>query len=271
MTALARGSDNSAPIETPTTPRSPGRVNPHFCPAPDEVRSKWTLLASTPYEHPRTVVVLCGWRAPLAALKSVRAHLRTLMPGTRVIPIAFPRASSMREADHATRQVLDARQLADTPLDIVAISMGGLIARALAAGLFGTPTPIHSLFTFATPHRGAVLAKYIRPDSAARDMRPGSPFLRDLDAALPGATFHLTPYGYKRDWWVGCDNTAPPGYTPLWLDPPDIRGRIFSHFMITTERRIILDVALRLRGLPALSRHPSDHAASITSAALPVP
>lgn len=253
MTALALGTNNSSPSKARNAQRCRARVNPAFCPTPEELDAQWAQLAATPYEHPRPVVVLCGWRAPLAALKSLRANLRALMPGTRVLPIAFPRASSMQEADRATRNVLEARNLADTPLDVVALSMGGLVARALAAGTFAAPIQIVNLFTFATPHRGAVLAKYIRPDAAARDMRPGSAFLQDLDAALDRAAFNLTPYGYLRDWWVGCENTAPPGHTPIWLDPLGLRGRTLSHFMITTERRIILDVALRLRGLPPLS------------------
>lgn len=250
---MALAANNSARRNDRDPPRPRCLVNPAFNPVPVELDAKWAQLAATPHEHPRTVVVLCGWRAPLAALRSVRANLKQLMPGTRVVPIAFPQASSMEHADTATRSVLAARGLNDTPVDVVAISMGGLIARALAAGTFGTPFRIVNLFTFATPHRGAVLAKIVRPDSAARDMRPGSPFLRDLDASLDRATFDLTPYGYLRDWWVGCENTAPPGRTPMWLDPLGFRGRIFSHFMITTERRIILDVALRLRGVPPIS------------------
>lgn len=251
MTALALASTNSGGRDAP---RSRGVVNPAFCPTADEVQAKWAQLAATPHEHPRTVVVVCGWRAPLAALRTVRASLKQLMPGTRVVPIAFAQASSMAHADAATRKVLDARGLTDAPIEVVAISMGGLVARALAAGTFARPVPIVNLFTFATPHRGAVLAKLIRPDAAARDMRPGSAFLRDLDSALDRASFELTPYGYLRDWWVGCENTAPPGRTPHWLDPQGFRGRLLSHFMITTERRIILDVALRLRGLSALSQ-----------------
>lgn len=254
MTALALGTNNSARRDDRNAQRSRGRVNPAFCPTPEELEAKWAQLAAAPHEHPRTVVVLCGWRAPLAALRTVRSHLKQLMPGTPVVPIAFAQASSMQQADAATRKALAARGLSDTPIDVVAISMGGLIARALAAGTFGTPVPIVNLFTFATPHRGAVLAKVVRPDSAARDMRPGSAFLRDLDGVLDRATFDLTPYGYLRDWWVGCENTAPPGRTPMWLDPLGFRGRLFSHFMITTEPRIILDVALRLRGMPALSK-----------------
>lgn len=252
MTALTLTTTNPA-SPTNAAQQSRARVNPAFCPTPEEIDAKWAALAATPYEHPRTVIVLCGWRAPLAALKSVRANLKQLMPGTRVVPIAFPKASSMKQADEATRSILIARGLNDTPIDVVAISMGGLIARSLGAGTFGAPIQITNLFTFATPHRGAVLARYVRPDSAARDMRPGSTFLRELDVALDRATFDLTPYGYLRDWWVGCENTAPPGRLPHWLDPLGARGRLFSHFMITTERRIILDVALRLRGMPSIS------------------
>ena len=265
MPVRIRAQSDEEAARVATTNTNPRR-NPAFDPSPELVDAKWHELTATLFVNPRPLVVLCGWRAPLAALKTIRTNLRVLLPGTRVIPIAFPTASSMQAAVATTREALATHESTRDnakPIDIVALSMGGLVARALACDAFNdlanpqasitAPVKINSLYTIATPHQGAILAKFVRPDAAASAMRPGSLFLRTLDNALPNATFSITPYGYLRDWWVGCHNTAPIGRVPLWLDPPTTRGRLFSHFLISTERRIILDIALRLRGLAPIA------------------
>ena len=129
------------------------------------------------------------------------------------------------------------------------LSMGGVLARGLAAGLFGPPpVRIARFFTLATPHRGAVLARIVRPDSAARDLRPGSRYLTELDAAWPSFTAETVSYALLRDWWVGATRAAPPGMHPRWLDPIGLWARSFSHFAINFDRRVLLAGALRLRG-----------------------
>jgi triacylglycerol lipase len=63
--------------------------------------------------------------------------------------------------------------------DIVGFSMGGLIARYYIQRLGGLGR-VRRFITIAAPHRGTWTA-YLRNNPGARDMRPGSPFLMDLD------------------------------------------------------------------------------------------
>jgi hypothetical protein len=256
--AAAHGAqaERAAQAEPGTRGPALGRRNPLFDPAPEHVRDTWAHLAATPSPAARVVVVVCGWRAPLASIKLLRRNLRTLMPGARVVPVGFPRASSVEQAGQEAMAALERAGVAGEPVDVVAVSMGGLVARALAAGVIDgvAPLRVERLLTLATPHRGAVLARFVRPDAAAAAMRPGSAFLSRLDEHLGRAAYELTPYALLRDWWVGSANTAPPGRTPIWIDGASRGARMFAHFMVSNDERIVLDCALRLRGMTPMSR-----------------
>lgn len=102
---------------------------------------------------------------------------------------------------------------------------------------------IRNLFTIATPHRGARLAKYIAPDAAAKSMRPGCPFLDALDQSNPANPYKLTCYARTRDWWVGHNNTAPPDTTPIIYKAPLFT---FSHLCVSMDKRIAADIAEKL-------------------------
>ena len=141
-------------------------------------------------------------------------------------------------------------------VDLVAHSMGGLVARAAAmGGVFGQSRGtkrlrIARLFTLATPHLGAKLARRIAPDRTARDMKPGSSFLHTLDDALMDAPYELICYARLRDSWVGATRTAPEGHGVRWVNGT----RAVGHLTITQDRRIIMDIAKRLRGESGLLR-----------------
>ena len=67
-----------------------------------------------------------------------------------------------------------------TSVHLVGHSLGGLVVRDAAQhrGLAGLA---RTVVTIATPHAGATLARFV-PGPAARQMRPGSTFLAELDA-----------------------------------------------------------------------------------------
>jgi triacylglycerol lipase len=62
--------------------------------------------------------------------------------------------------------------------DLVGHSMGGMVARAYVQR-HGGRERVRRLVTLAAPHHGSLLA-WCWPGRGARDLRPGSPFLRDL-------------------------------------------------------------------------------------------
>lgn len=198
----------------------------------------------------RPLLVLSGWRAPPIAAWSLARTLRPLGGGgPPVVHLSFMLRNDLGSMASLVRRRVHERLGADAAggIDVVGVSMGGLVARAaaIAEGKGGAPpVRIARLFTLATPHRGAKLARYIAPDAAARAMRPGSEALRQLDEHLAMTVPSLTCYARLHDTWVGATNTAPPGHEPIWLDGP----RVGAHHLISLDRRIVLDVALRLAG-----------------------
>lgn len=203
----------------------------------------------------RPVVVLAGWRAWAMMPRGIARDLRRLTGATEqcFLPIAFPLGSDITAiAAEVCRRVEQRWPSADdqrtAEVDVVAVSMGGLVARA-AAGERTRAGPckrlrIARLFTIGSPHRGAKLAEHVRIDTASRQMRPGSAFLRLLDEELAHAEYELVCYARLRDTWVGATRSAPDGRCPHWVSGQ----RILSHNLITQDRRIIADIARRLRG-----------------------
>jgi hypothetical protein len=114
---------------------------------------------------------------------------------------------------------------------------------------------IRRLFTFSTPHAGASLARWIRPDRAAAAMMPGSPMIEELREAcddpsrIPG---EVVCYVQRRDWWIGTWNAAPPGHVLRWVATRGPFSSAFSHFSSHRHPTLIVDVARRLRGEPGL-------------------
>ncbi len=96
---------------------------------------------------------------------------------------AFSPNSASVPLEDSSRQIqvqIDTDLPPDARYSIVAFSMGGLVVRHYAQRL-ADPTRIDTLLTIATPHRGTWLA-HLGFHPGVRQMRPGSPFLRDLDS-----------------------------------------------------------------------------------------
>lgn len=233
-----------------------------------DVAARRRELAAAPQPLPRPVVVLSGYRAPGVMGGQLIRELAPLTSGRLAdfTLFSYPHLSDIhRVAARVATQLprrLSAASVAPLEIDVIAISMGGLVARVLSLPsehplslarvypdrAIATPQ-IRRLFTLATPHRGARLAARIAIDPAARAMRPGSSFLSALDSALPAAPYDLVCYGTLNDRTVGCTNTAPPGRRPLWLPG----GHGFAHSLISANPLVVLDLALRLRGAPPIS------------------
>lgn len=252
--------------------------NPDFPTSDAVIRAELTRMQQQPAPLARRVVVLAGYRAPAVSTKSLAARLAELTSRDPAdfLPIAYPNAGTFAQAQHKVIDAIDARWPSDDPaqtveVDVVAISMGGLVARSLAASpaVEGSPFEdrpesaaapakrlrVRRLFTLATPHQGALIAKVVAPDPAAEDMIPGSPFLARLNARPPAAPldFELVCYGSLRDGWVGARNTAPPWTNPVWT-PGLLLG---THFFVQHDPRILADLARRLRAEWPLAHRPS--------------
>jgi len=214
-------------------------------------------MRETRVQLERPVLILAGYRSTMRQPARVAERLRLMTSGRRgdFLPVSYFWVTDIDEATRRAIEAVEERWPSDDPdwtteVDVVAISMGGLVARLGATEQFGAAAPgrkrlrINRLFTMATPHRGAILADLIALDSAAKDMRSDSRFLLGLDEALRDASYEIIPYARTRDTTVGASRTAPPDCEPIWVDGP----ALFSHATIALDGRILIDIARRLRG-----------------------
>ncbi|MCK6476135.1 MAG: hypothetical protein L6Q35_04805 [Phycisphaerales bacterium] len=211
----------------------------------------------------RPVVVLGGWRSPHFMAGALARRIRSLTSGDRgdFLCVSYPLAASVESAASAVRRRLG-RWRPDSPglreVDVVAISMGGLVARYIASHPREySEVRICRLFTFSTPHAGAMLARWIRPDRAAAAMMPGSPLIQQLHEACGDparAPEEIVCYVQRLDWWIGTWNAAPPGHELRWVRTRGPFSAAFSHFSSHRHPTLIVDVARRLRGEPGLDQ-----------------
>jgi len=235
-----------------------GRANPAFDPSRAQLDRVWRRMRSEPAALRRPVVVLSGYKSWPVMASALRDDLCSLTSRDRAsfLSVAYTLRGRIDDAVAITLDRVDRAFGSDDArwtreVDVVAISMGGLVARRAAAdrGDGGRRLRVARLFTLASPHRGARLAEWIRPDQAAREMRAGSPFLESLDRSWARDPLEVYPYAVLNDTWVGATRTAPPGEGMHWT-----RGSVVcSHFTVSANRRIVADIALRLRGETPLS------------------
>ncbi len=174
-----------------------------------------------------------------------------------------------------------ARQAAahpDRPLDVVAHSMGGLVARAALASP-GVPAPA-TLVTLATPHGGADLAALARlstmtatgrllsvglpavggPAPASRsvaDLATGSVFLARLDAtAPPGPPTRVAAVGSRTDLVVPPPRARWAGVPSTTVDLLDAGVR--AHDALPGSPAATREVALAIASAPPTCRSPED-------------
>ena len=230
------------------------KPNPSFAVSSDDARRALGEMRSNPKQLDRPLVVLSGFCDPGIASSHLRSEFRRLTGDDRVIGVSFLFCGDF---DACRRQVIAAVDKAfpsDDPLwttevDVVGVSMGGLVGRYAAVPTLNQPEGrrlrVARLFTISTPHRGAALAGLPTIDRLQIDMRAGSRFLRDLDAAYEGGGYELFPYVRLSDVPVGPPNAAPRGRTAWWVSNLPLQD---SHMGAPTDPRIVADIARRLRG-----------------------
>ncbi len=233
-----------------------GPTNQACAHSPADVQAAAVRLRASPKPLPRPVLIFSGYRVPGLFGGQLATRLSRLTTGNlddfRLF--AYPWAGNLESlvnllAKKVGREYGLIDPQTSIPVDVVGISMGGILGRLAAACQRNRPSgvprlDIRRLFTIATPHRGAPLALTIHIDQAARDMQPGSAFLKHLDEMNRADDFELVPYASLNDRTVGATNTSPPGSHPIWL-PGTPR---FAHTTVTMHPAIALDIALRLRG-----------------------
>lgn len=229
------------------------------------VRAELARMQATPVPLTRPVVILSGYHTPPQVAWWVCAQLARLTSrrSRDFLKVSYPTQTQIERAAEQTIAAVRNRWSGEAPeLDAIGISMGGLVARYAALAShernhpFRPTTPsaqrlrLARLFTFATPHQGSMRAQAVAPDDAARDMKPGSPFLAALNSHPSNYT--LVCYTQRGDNLIAPHAAAPPGQSAFVADG----SRLMSHFTATHNPWFLVDLARRLRGEEPLLGEP---------------
>jgi triacylglycerol lipase len=132
---------------------------------------------------PPATLLVPGFSDTPRVLRRCRRHLLEHgWPATHVEALGFRDryGSNLEHAGEIAAAVEHLRQRAGVEhVAVVAHSMGGLALRRYLADTAGAA--VHTAVFVGTPHRGTLMA-WLVPGTAAREMRPGSVFLRQLAA-----------------------------------------------------------------------------------------
>jgi pimeloyl-ACP methyl ester carboxylesterase len=238
--------------------------NPSFSVPMAEAKAILRQMQDDPKPLERPLVVAGGIHDPgFVASRVARSIRRTMDPDDLITTVSFTgRGKGTFDdcRDFLIESVEKAFGPTDNPttveVDVIAFSMGGLVARHAARPRDdgGKQLEIRRLFTISTPHRGARLAGLPTVDHRALDMRSGSEFLAGLDEDLARAPYELYTYARLGDVIVGVENAAPPGGHPWWVANPPFG---LAHIGAPHDPRIMADILRRLRGEEPLATRPA--------------
>jgi triacylglycerol lipase len=129
-------------------------------------------------------------------------------------------------------------------VQVVGHSLGGLVARYLVQRL-GGDRRVESLVTLGTPHGGTWWA-HLLPTPLVRQLRPGSPLLRELAAPAPGCRTRVTAV------YSDLDQMLVPSRVGR-CDHPDLRARNIlvrgvGHMSLPIHKAVVDEVAAILAG-----------------------
>jgi len=197
----------------------------------------------------RPLVVIAGFNDPGTAAPYFKRTFGSMATNPEWIVELTPRGETFDECRYELTSVVDraipSGDIRSTvEVDVVALSMGGLIARYAAAPDPGHPTrqlKIARLFTLCTPHRGAKMAWLPTWNALQIDMRKESKFLN----ALPKPDYPVIAYARLDDHIVGEQNAALEGENPIWVPNRPFED---AHLSCYDDPRLMADIARRLRG-----------------------
>lgn len=125
------------------------------------------------------------------------------------------------------------------PITIVAFSMGGLVSRQYLQNLGGA-SRCEQLITIASPHQGT-RAAWIYPTKGAEQMRPGSEFLRALDASQ-SKLGDMPVVSYRTP----LDLVILPSSNSVWDRAENLDYPVLLHPLMLTSDAVITDIQKHL-------------------------
>jgi triacylglycerol lipase len=136
------------------------------------------------------------------------------------------------------------RETGHDRVHVVGHSLGGLVARYLVQRL-GGDARVESLVTLGTPHAGSRWA-HVLPTPLVRQLRPGSPLMRELAEPVAGCRTRITAV------YSDLDQVVVPSAAGR-CDHPDLQARNVlvrgvGHMSLPIHRGVVDEVAATLAG-----------------------
>jgi hypothetical protein len=158
-----------------------------------------------------------------------------------------PLQRDVQSAAEALRRHIEhvCRETGHERVQVVGHSLGGLVARYLVQRLGGDDR-VESLVTLGTPHAGTRWA-HLLPTPLVRQLRPGSPLMRELAEPVPSCRTAITAV------YSDLDQVVVPA-TAGRCDHPDLGARNVlvrgvGHMSLPIHRGVVDEVAATLAGL----------------------
>lgn len=129
----------------------------------------------------RTIVFVHGLAANRSGFLPLQTALR-LAGHRRQIAVSYRSSGSIEALALHLKREID-RRVGGGRIDLIAHSMGGLVARCYVQEL-GGERRVDRLVTLGTPHRGTHAASFV-PSALVRQLLPDAPFIRHLNALPP--------------------------------------------------------------------------------------
>ena len=146
----------------------------------------------------RTVVFVHGLAANRSGFLPLQAALR-LAGHHRQVAVSYRSSGSIEALAVQLKRELD-RRVGGGRIDLIAHSMGGLVARVYLQQLGGARR-VDRLITLGTPHQGTYAASFL-PSALVRQLLPDGPFIRHLNGLPPPERTRVTSIVAGRDLLV---------------------------------------------------------------------
>ena len=137
------------------------------------------------------------------------------------------------------KEEIDTRFGPTEPVSIVAFSMGGIVSRQYLQNLGGAER-CRNLITISSPHHGTKAA-WLYPTQGAAEMRPGSPFLTNLEKT-EGRLGKMPVASYRTP----LDLIILPPSNSIWDRAENQEFSVLMHPMMLTSSAVIADIERRL-------------------------
>ncbi len=242
--------------------QSAQQCNPSYQISRADAKAALAEMRDEPQPLERPLVILSGYLEPGLGAGWMGVKVRKLVDDDRVLTIGYSFAGDMDAARATVVKAVNKAYPSDdpsltVPVDVIGISMGGLIGRFAAMPVRDDPEAprlnVVRLFTLSSPHRGARLARLPIPHKLRRKMHVDSEFIAWINEADAERSYEVIPYVRLGDTTVGPENAAPEGQTPWWQPTPSFGS---SHAGGTFDERFIADIMRRLRGEPTFTNPP---------------